>query len=138
MIETRCLKNVIFIQTILSFVLSRKAKYSITFSRSERKLCLGLHYNGNNSFLFVNATKISQIKAKTSEIKPYSLCLGNILKDFTANNLKKKAVLNGCMYAFSVDFNIVDNSNMINIHKYLVEKNNVRCLALLKKHLLDY
>ena len=138
MIETRHLKNVIFIQTILSFVLSRKAKYSITFSRSERKLCLGLHYNGNNSFLFVNATKISQIKAKTSEIKPYSLCLGNILKDFTANNLKKKAVLNGCMDAFSVDFNIVDNSNMINIHIYLVEKNNVRCLALLKKHLLDY
>ena len=90
MIETSHLKNVIFIQTILSFVLSRKAKYSITFSRSERKLCLGLHYNGNNSFLFVNATKTSQIKAKTSEIKPCSLCLGNILKDFTANNLKKK------------------------------------------------
>ena len=42
------------------------------------------------------------------------------------------------MYAFSVHFNIVDNSNMINIHKYLVEKKNVRCLALLKKHLLDY
>ena len=28
------------------------------------KLCLGLHYNGNNSFLLVNATKIKQFKTK--------------------------------------------------------------------------
>ena len=39
--------------------------------------------------LFVNAMKIYQLKAKNSEIKPYSLCLGNISKDFTANNMKK-------------------------------------------------
>ena len=33
-------------------------QYSINFSRSNRKLCLSLHYHGSNSFLFVNATKI--------------------------------------------------------------------------------
>ena len=37
---------------------------------------------------FVNATKIYQFKAKDSEIKKYPLCLGNISKDFTANNIK--------------------------------------------------
>ena len=46
--------------------------------------------NGSNSFLFVNATKIYQFKAKDSNIKKYPLCLGNISKDFTANNIKKK------------------------------------------------
>ena len=42
-----------------------------------------------NSFLFVDATKIYQFKAKDSEIKDSALCLGNISKDFTINNMKK-------------------------------------------------
>ena len=50
---------------------------------------LRLHYNGSNSFLFVNATKVYQFKAKNSEIKDYALFLGNISKDFTINNMKK-------------------------------------------------
>ena len=29
-------------------------------------------------------------KQKNSEIKDYALCLGNISKDFTINNMKKK------------------------------------------------
>ena len=49
--------------------LTVKAQYSINFSRSNRKFCLRLHYNGSNSFLFDNATKIYQFKAKDSEIK---------------------------------------------------------------------
>ena len=67
--------------------LSVEAQYSVNFSRSNRKFCLSLHYNGSNSFLFVNATKIYQFKAKDSEIKKYPLCLGNISGDFSANNM---------------------------------------------------
>ena len=48
-----------------------------------------LHYNGTNSFLFVDATRIFQFKAKDSEMKNYTLCLGNISKDLTINNMKK-------------------------------------------------
>ena len=48
--------------------LSAEAQYSINFSRSNRKFCLSLHYNGRNSFLFVNATKIYQFKAKDFKI----------------------------------------------------------------------
>ena len=48
--------------------LSAEAQYSINFSRSNRKFCLSLHYNGSNSFLFVNATKIYQFKAKDFKI----------------------------------------------------------------------
>ena len=51
---------------------------------------LSLHFNGSNSFLFVIAAKKYQFKAKDSEIKPYILCLGNISKDFTIDNMKKK------------------------------------------------
>ena len=69
--------------------ITAEAKYSTNFTRSQRKFCLGLHYNGSNSFLFVNATKIFQFKAKDSEIKSYPLCLGNISKEFSVNKMIK-------------------------------------------------
>ena len=94
--------------------LTAEAEYFINFSRSERKFCLSLHYNGSNSFLFVNATKIHQSKAKGSEIKRYPLCLGNISKDVSVDNMKKI----GYVYDFSVDYNINDTGNTIGIHKY--------------------
>ena len=56
----------------------------------------------------------------------YPSCLGNISKDFTANNMKKKTGLNGYVYEFSVDYNIIDTSNIINIHKYLMKKHDIK------------
>ena len=101
--------------------LTAEAQYSFNFSRSNRKFCLSLHYNGSNSFLIVNATKIYQFNAKDSEIKKYLLHLGNISKDLTANNMKK-AGLNGYVYDISVGYNIINTSNIINIYKYLMKK----------------
>ena len=46
-------------------------QYSINYSRRNRKFCLSQHYNGSKSFLFVNAIKIYQFRAKDSEIKIY-------------------------------------------------------------------
>ena len=66
------------------------AEASTDFTRSGRKFCLSLHYDESNSFLFVIVTKICQFKARDSEIKLYPLCLGNISKDFTVNNIKKQ------------------------------------------------
>ena len=109
--------------------LSVKAQYSINFSRSNRKFCLSLHYNGSNSFLFDNATKIYQFKAKDSEIKKHALRLGNISGDFSANNMKKIG-LNECVYNFSVDYKGFDTSNIIDIHKYLMKKHDIKqCLG---------
>ena len=53
-------------------ILTVESQYSINFPRSNRKFCLSLDYNGSNSFLFVNATKICQLKAKDFEIKNIS------------------------------------------------------------------
>ena len=102
-------------------ILTTAALYSIKFSRSERQFCLILHYNGSNSFLFANVTKIYRFKAKSFEIKPYPLRLENISRYFTANNMKKTG-LNGYVYNFSVDYNIIGTSNIIDIHKYLMKK----------------
>ena len=51
---------------------------------------LFLHYNGSNNFLSLNATIVYQFKSKDSEIKDSILCLGNIFKNFTIDNIKKK------------------------------------------------
>ena len=64
--------------------------YSINFTEKNTKFCLSLHYNGANSCLFVNGTEIIKFKAKDSEILAYSLCLGNISKDWINGNMKKK------------------------------------------------
>ena len=60
-----------------------------------------------------------------------TLCLGNISKDFITSNMKKTG-LKSYVYDFSVDYNIIDNSNNINIHKYLMKNHNIKCLYLLK------
>ena len=56
-----------------------------------------MHYNGANSYLFVNGTEIIKFKAKDSEILAYSLCLGNISKDWSQDNMKKTG-FNGYIY----------------------------------------
>ena len=75
-----------------------------------------MYYNRNNSFLFANATKIYQSKPNDSKIKKYSLCLANISKDSIANDMKKTLGLNGYFYDFSVDYVIIDTSDIIDIH----------------------
>ena len=66
-----------------------KKMYSINFTATRKKLCLSLHYNGNNSYFFVNGAEIIKIKAKDSEIVANPLCLGNISEDFSSANMKK-------------------------------------------------
>ena len=62
----------------------------MNFTENNKRFCLSLHYNGANSYLFVNGTEIYKSKAKDSEIVASPLCLGNISKDFSADNMKKK------------------------------------------------
>ena len=80
--------------------LTAEAKYLIDFSKSQGKFCLSLQYNGNNSFVFVNATKICQFKANDSKIKKYPLHLGNISRDFMPNHMKKNGIKWICLRIF--------------------------------------
>ena len=88
------------------------------------EFCLSLHYSGANSYLSVKGTEIIKFKAKDSEIIPYSLCLGNISKDWTNDNMKKTG-FNGYVYDFSTDYNVIATSDIIDIHKYLMKRNNI-------------
>ena len=66
--------------------------YSINLTENNKKFCLSLHYNAENSYLFVNSTEIYKFKAKDSEIVATTLCLGNISKDLLVDNIKKDRI----------------------------------------------
>ena len=65
----------------------RKKMNSINFTVAKKKFCLSLHYNRPNSYLFANGTEIHKSKAKNSEIVATPLCLGNISKDWSVDNM---------------------------------------------------
>ena len=85
---------------------------------------MSLHYNGANSYLFVNGTEIHKFKAKDSETVACPLCLGNISRDFSVDNMKKTR-LNGYVYDFSVDYDAIAVDDILDIHKYLMKKNGL-------------
>ena len=95
--------------------------YSINFTVTKNKFCLSMHYNGTNSYLFVNGTKINKFKAKDSELVATPLCLENISKDWSVDNMKITR-FNGYFFYFSVDYDAVVFDDILDIHKYLMKK----------------
>ena len=85
---------------------------------------MSLHYNGTNSYLFVNGTEIYKFKAKDSGIVATPLCLGNISKDWLVDNMKKTG-FNSYVYDFSVDYDVIAVDDTKDIHKYLMKKNDI-------------
>ena len=69
------------------------------------------------------------IKSKQKIVnKKYLLCLGNISGDFSANNMKKNMIkwVCVCVCDFSVDYRAFDTSNIIDVHKYLMKKHDIK------------
>ena len=77
-----------------------------------------------NSYLFVNGIEFYKFKAKDSKIVATLLCLGNISKDWSIDNMKKIG-FNGYVYDFSVDYDATDADDTKNIHTYLMKKNDI-------------
>ena len=123
----------VFIQGIGNTTIYAEKMYSINFTKANRKLCLSLHYNGDDSYLFINDKEIIKFKAKDSKVVPYPLCLGNVSKDFSPSNMHKTE-LSRYVYDFSDDYNAIKTDDILDIHKYLMEKNNVKLCLDLSKH----
>ena len=93
----------------------------MNFTERNKKFCLSLHHNGANSYLFVNGTEIHKFKAKDSEIVATPLCLGNVSKDWSVDNMKKTG-LNEYVYDFSVDYNDTTVDDILDTQKNLMKK----------------
>ena len=95
---------------------------TINFIVPEKKFCLSLHYNGANSYLFVNGKEIHKVKAKDSEIVATPLCLGDISKEWSVDNMINTRLI-GFVYDFSVNWDAIAVDDILDIHNYLMKKN---------------
>ena len=100
--------------------------YSPNSTVDNKIFCLSLHYNGNNSHLFVNRKEVTKFKAKNSELIKYPMCLADLSKDYKTNAHYKKATgLYGNVYDFSVDYSAISNDKIHDTHTYLIRKNGI-------------
>ena len=75
---------------------------------------------------FVNGKEIFKFKAGNKNANfPTQFCLGSISNGFSALE-SGEVYLNWYVYDFSVDYNSIDKSDILNIHKYLMTKNNIK------------
>ena len=100
-------------------------KYFRNFTEPNVKFVLSLHYNGNDSYLFVNGRQEPKFKAKNDQIISEKTCLGNLSDQWTASESEKTG-LYGNIYDFVVDFKqIVGVKAIYDMHKYLMVKHNI-------------
>ena len=89
------------------------------------KFCLSLHYNSGNRYLFLNGKETYKFKANNRNVNfPSRFCLGSISNEFHYAD-SKEISFKGTVYDFSVDYSAIDKSNILNIYKYLMIKNNI-------------
>ena len=87
---------------------------------------MNLHYSAGNTYLFVNGKQLFNFKADNKNVNfPPQLCLGSTSNGFSTTE-STEVSLNENVYHFSVDYNSIDKSDTINIHKYLMTKNNIK------------
>ena len=104
----------------LESTLTAEKMYSINFTFTEKKFCLSFHYNGANSYLFVNGTEIYKFKARDSKILVGLIYLGNIAKDWPVDDMKRTG-FTGYIYDFIVDYTSIAVDDIKYIHKSLME-----------------
>ena len=112
------------IQKINDTTIYAEKMYSPNFTVDNKIFCLSLHYNGDNSYLFVNSRKVTKFKANNSELIKYRTCFGSLSKDYDRDS-RKNTGLYGNVYDFSVDYSAISNETIHDIHAYLMRKNGI-------------
>ena len=83
-----------------------------------------MHYNGDDSYLFVNSKQELKFKSKAEHFVKEKLCLGNLRDQWTASESENTG-LHGNIYDFVVDYEaIVGVGHIYNFHRYLMVKHN--------------
>ena len=97
-----------------------------------KELCLSPHYNGRDCYLFVNGVKMYQFITKDSEFNAFSLCFGNISKDFAVDNINETGLYR-YVYYFPAYYDRIGVDDILDIHKYLIKKQYKIIIRLIKK-----
>ena len=95
------------------------------FTDLVKKFMLSLHYNGDDTYLFVNGRQELKFKGKTDQLVKEKLCLGDLSDEWTMSESEKTG-LYGSIYDFVVDYKqIVGVKAIYDMHRYLMTKHNI-------------
>ena len=99
--------------------------YYRNFTDPGKKFVLRLHYNGDNSYLFINGRQELKFKAKDDQIINEKLFLGNLSSEWTKSESEKTG-LYGNIYDFVVDYKAINGVKPIyDMHRHLITKHNI-------------
>ena len=103
----------------------QKRAFIETLQSLVKKFMLSLHYNDDDSYLFVNSRQELKFKTKTDQLVKEKLCIGNLSDQWTTSKSEKTGVY-GKIYDFVVDYEqIVGTTKILDMHKYLMTKHNI-------------
>ena len=114
-----------FTQGIHDTTLYVENNYWRNFTDPDKKFVLSLHYNGDDSYLFVNGRQELKFKAKDDQVINEKLCLGNLSTEWTTSESEKTG-LYGNIYDFVIDYKAINGVKPIyDMHRYLITKHNI-------------
>ena len=115
-----------FVQGINDTTIYAKKKFYRNFTDPDKKFVLSLHYNGDESYLFLNGRQELRFKCKTDQLVKEKLCLGNLSDKWSTKSDSEKTGLHGNIYHFVVDYQaIVGVKPIYDLHRYLMTKHNI-------------
>ena len=84
-----------------------------------------MHYNGDNSYLFVNGKQELKLKAKTESLVREKLCIGNFSDKWSTSESEKTGLYEN-IYDFVVDYEaFIGVKAIYDVHKYLMSKHKI-------------
>ena len=114
-----------FVQGINDMTLYAEKIYSQNFTQPNKKFVLSLHYNDNDSYLFINGKQELKFKAKPDKLIKEKLCIGNLSSQWTTSESEKTG-LHGNIYDFIVHYTqITDVKFIYDMHRYLMIKHDI-------------
>ena len=75
-----------FVQGINNTTIYAEKTYKTNFAEQSKKFVLSLHYNGDNSYSFVNGSQELKFKSSVNYLDRNLLCVGNISSDWSLTN----------------------------------------------------
>ena len=115
----------LFIQGINDTTIYAEKKFYRNFTDSGKTFILSLHYNGDDSYLFINGRQELKFKCKTDQLVKEKLCIGNLSDQWTTSESEKTG-LYGNIYDFVVDYEqILGVKAIYDMHRHLMTKDNI-------------
>ena len=114
-----------YIQKINDTKIYVEKMYYRNFTDPGKKFVLILHYNDNNSYLYVNGNQELKFKAGTDQLVKEKLCIGNLSDQWTTSESEKAGVY-GKIYDFVADYEqIAGTTKILDMHRYLITKHSI-------------